>query len=196
MKSLYILIVFWISKMFGGEPKIASEVLQAKLTSSNSIYQYSVTDIDGKEVALSKYKGKVIVIVNVASKCGLTPQYESIQKFYETYKDKNLVVLGFPANNFMGQEPDNDQDIKSFCTNKYNVSFPMFSKISVKGNDKHILYKHLTTKELNGVADSDVKWNFQKYIINKEGMVITHFSPQTKVDSKAFLAYVDSIIAQ
>ncbi|MFM7016436.1 MAG: glutathione peroxidase, partial [Bacteroidota bacterium] len=138
-----------------------------------SVYDFTMKDIDGKPISLNEYKGKVIVFINVASKCGFTPQYESIEKFYENYKSKGVVVLGFPANNFFGQEPGTDEEIKSFCTSTYNVTFPMFSKISVKGEDMNPLYQFLTKKELNGSTDNNVKWNFHKIVVDKTGKVVT-----------------------
>ncbi|MEY4876484.1 MAG: putative glutathione peroxidase BsaA [Bacteroidota bacterium] len=159
-----------------------------------SVYEFAMKDIDGNAVSLSKYKGKVLVFVNVASKCGYTPQYESIEKFYELYKDKGVVVLGFPANNFFAQEPGTDEEIKSFCTSKYNVTFPMFSKISVKGDDMNPLYQFLTKKELNGVTDNSVKWNFHKIIVDKNGKVVTEFASKTKPTDESFLKTIDELL--
>lgn len=151
---------------------------------SGNIYQFKVDDIDGKPVSLSAYQGKVLLIVNVASKCGLTPQYEGLQTFYLDNQSKGFEILGFPANNFMGQEPKGNKDIKEFCSSKYKVTFPMFSKISVKGKDIHPLYKFLTSKEENGVEDAPVSWNFQKFLIGRDGKLIKAFAPGTKVDSE------------
>jgi glutathione peroxidase len=159
-----------------------------------SVYEFTMKDIDGNAVSLSKYKGKVLVFVNVASKCGYTPQYESIEKFYELYKDKGVVVLGFPANNFFAQEPGTDEEIKSFCTSKYNVTFPMFSKISVKGDDTNPLYQFLTKKELNGVTDNSVKWNFHKIIVDKNGKVVTEFASKIKPTDETFLKTIDELL--
>ena len=131
------------------------------IPASLSVHQFTMSDINGQDVNLSQYKGKVVLIVNVASKCGLTPQYRDLQKLYAEKKNQGLVILGFPANNFAGQEPGTDDEIESFCQKNYGVSFPMFSKISVKGDDIHPLYQFLTDKEKNGVMDSKVKWNFQ-----------------------------------
>lgn len=156
--------------------------LQAK-----SIYDFTVKDIDGKDLSLSSFKGKVVLIVNVASQCGNTPQYKELQALYEKYKEKGLVILGFPANNFMGQEPGTDKEIKQFCSTQYNVTFPMFSKISVKGSDMHPLYKYLTQKSENGVADSPVKWNFQKFLINRKGEWVTSIKPGTSVNEEEAL---------
>ncbi|MFM2224685.1 MAG: hypothetical protein RJA07_887 [Bacteroidota bacterium] len=162
--------------------------------SPKSVYDFTMKDIDGNPVSLSKYKGSVIVFINVASQCGYTPQYETIEKFYERYKTKGVVVLGFPANNFMGQEPGTDAEIKTFCTSKYNVTFPMFSKISVKGDDMNPLYQFLTKKELNGVTDNSVKWNFHKIIVDKTGKVVTEYGSKTKVTDDGFLKAIDALL--
>jgi glutathione peroxidase len=157
-----------------------------------TIYDFNMKNIDGKEIPLAAYKGKVVLIVNVASLCGNTPQYKDIEAMYEKYKDKGLVVLGFPANNFMGQEPGSDEKIKAFCTKEYSVTFPMFSKISVKGSDMHPLYKFLTEKSENGVIDAPVKWNFQKFLIGKDGKVITSFSPKTSVNDAEVVKAIET----
>ena len=146
-----------------------------------TIYDFKMKDIDGKEVSLAEYKGKVVLIVNVASHCGNTPQYKDIEAMYEKYKDKGLVVLGFPANNFMGQEPGSNEKIKQFCTMEYHVTFPMFAKISVKGSDMAPLYHYLTSKEENGVIDAPVKWNFQKFLIGRDGKVISSIGNHVSV---------------
>jgi len=164
------------------------------LTPSQSIHQFTMTSIEGKEVKLSDYKGKVLLIVNVASKCGLTPQYEDLEKLYYSKKDKGLVILGFPANNFLSQEPGTDAEIKEFCTKNYGVSFPMFSKISVKGKNQHELYQFLTQKNKNGVIDSEVSWNFQKYLLDKNGYLVTYFSPNTKVTEANVLSAIDNLM--
>lgn len=144
-----------------------------------TLYDFTVKSIDGTKYNLADLKGKKVLIVNTASKCGLTPQYEKLEELYKTYKDQNFVIVGFPANNFMNQEPGTDEEIKSFCTINYGVSFPMMSKISVKGDDIHPLYLWLTSKEQNGVMDSSVKWNFQKYLIDENGKLVKFFSPKT-----------------
>ncbi|HQV78115.1 MAG TPA: glutathione peroxidase [Chitinophagales bacterium] len=159
-----------------------------------SIYDFTMKDIDGNEVSLSKYKGKIMVIVNTASQCGLVGQLTEIEAFYKQYKDKGVVVLGFPANNFLGQEPLSNLDIKAFCTKNYGVTFPMFSKISVKGNDMHPLYKYLTSKDENGVCDAPVKWNYQKFIIDKNGKVVSAVNPRTTVNDAEFMQYIDDLI--
>ena len=151
--------------------KTAFAILFAALcftvSAQKTIYDFTVKDIDGKDVPLSQYKGKVLLIVNVASMCGNTPQYKDIETLYKKYKSKGLVVLGFPANNFMGQEPGSNKEIKDFCNKEYAVTFPMFSKISVKGGDIAPLYSYLTQKAQNGNIDAPVKWNFQKILIGK-----------------------------
>lgn len=165
-------------------------------TPTKSVHDFTVKDIDGKNVALSQYKGKVLLIVNVASLCGNTPQYKDIEALYEKYKDKGLVVLGFPANNFMGQEPGSDKEIKKFCTREYAVTFPMFSKISVKGDDIAPLYSYLTQKSENGNVDAKVTWNFQKFLVDKKGMVLTSFTPKTKVTEAEVVAAIEKALAE
>jgi glutathione peroxidase len=159
-----------------------------------TIYDFKMKNIDEKEVSLSDYKGKVVLIVNVASLCGNTPQYKDIEALYEKYKDKGLVVLGFPANNFMGQEPGSDEKIKAFCTKEYSVTFPMFSKISVKGSDIHPLYKYLTEKTENGAIDAPVKWNFQKFLIGKDGKVLSSFAPKTSVNDPDVVKAIEAAL--
>jgi len=147
---------------------------------------FTVKDIDGKDVELSKtYKGKVVLVVNVASKCGLTPQYEELQKLYETYKERGLVVLGFPANEFGAQEPGTNAEIKEFCSSKYKVTFPMFAKIVVKGDGIHPMYKYLTDKETDPGFAGEIKWNFTKFLIGKDGAVIDRYAPNTKPEDLA-----------
>lgn len=166
------------------------------LSADQTIYQFSLPDINGDEVSLTEFKGKVILMVNVASKCGLTPQYEDLQKLYDQKKDGGLVILGFPANNFMSQEPGTEEEIKSFCQKNYGVTFPMFSKISVKGDDMHPLYQFLTQKELNGVMDSSVKWNFQKYLLNKNGQLVEMIPPSKSVLNEDVVNMIDNLLAQ
>ena len=161
-----------------------------------SVHQFTMETIDGEEQSLEAYKGKVLVMVNVASKCGYTPQYEQLQAFYEKYKDKGVVVMGFPANNFMNQEPGTDEEIKQFCTENYDVSFPMFSKISVKGSDQHPLYGYLTSEKKNGVLDTKVSWNFNKFLVNQDGQVIKHYNSPVEVTSKAFHEDLEALLEQ
>lgn len=159
-----------------------------------TIHDFTVKDILGNDVSLSKYEGNVVLIVNVASKCGLTPQYEDLQKIYDDYSEKGLVVLGFPANNFMGQEPGSDQQINQFCTSKFGVTFPMFSKISVKGKNIHPLYQFLTSKKENGSINAPIKWNFQKFLIDKKGRVVTSFAPTKRITEKDVYTQIEKLL--
>lgn len=153
--------------------------------SAQSIYNFTVNDIDGKPVSLSQYKGKVVMIVNVASKCGLTKQYEGLEALYKKYKNKGFVVLGFPCNQFMGQEPGTEAEIMEFCTVNYGVTFPMFSKIEVNGDGAHPLYKFLR-KTLPGTGSkSDIEWNFAKFLIGRDGKPVERFNPRTKPEDTA-----------
>ncbi|NOY51065.1 MAG: glutathione peroxidase [Chlorobi bacterium] len=171
---------------------IASILLSAYIADSqNSIYGFAVKDIDGNEYALKQLEGKKVMIVNVASKCGFTPQYEALEKLYETYKDDNFVIIAFPANNFKEQEPGTDEEIKQFCTLNYGVSFPIMSKISVKGDDIHPLYKWLTDKDLNGTSNSKVKWNFQKYLIGTNGKIEYVINPWVEPGNKKIIKWIE-----
>ncbi|MCU0240051.1 MAG: glutathione peroxidase [Pyrinomonadaceae bacterium] len=178
-----------------------------------SIYDIPVKTIDGKDTNLGEYKGKTLLVVNVASKCGLTPQYEGLQKLYSEYKDKGLEVLGFPANNYLGQEPGTDEEIKDFCSTNYSVTFPMFAKLSTKGDDQHELYKYLTdTKPETDVNDggleeklkgfgsvrstpSEVLWNFEKFLVSKDGEITARFAPDVKPDDERLLAKLNAEIS-
>jgi glutathione peroxidase len=152
---------------------------------AKSLYDFTVKSIDGKPVALSTYKGKKIVILNTASKCGFTPQYADWEKFYKAHGDK-IVVLGFPANNFMSQEPGSDEEVASFCQKNYGVTFPMFSKVDVVGQSQSPLYKWLTTKSLNGWNDKAPTWNFCKYVVDEQGRLTNFFASDVKPDNEAF----------
>ena len=147
-------------------------------TKTETIYQFKVNDLYGKEFDFSSLKGKKILVVNTASECGLTPQYKDLEAIYEKYKDKNFVIVGFPANNFGAQEPGSNDQIAKFCKMNYGVTFPMMSKISVKGNDQHEVYQFLTQKNRNGLQDSQVEWNFQKYLLNENGELVKVLSPR------------------
>ncbi|OFX24328.1 MAG: glutathione peroxidase [Bacteroidetes bacterium GWA2_31_9b] len=142
------------------------------MAQTKTFYDFKVIDIDGTDFDLATFKGKKVLVVNTASKCGFTPQYTDLQKLYEKYGSDKFVIIGFPANNFMSQEPGSNNEIKEFCSTKYNVTFPMMAKISVKGDDIHPLYSWLTSKDENGVMDSNVKWNFQKYMIDENGKLV------------------------
>lgn len=149
-----------------------------KAVSVETIYQFKVKDLYGNEFDFASLKGKKILIVNTASECGLTPQYKDLESIYEKFKDKNFVIVGFPANNFGKQEPGSNEQIASFCKKNYGVTFPMMSKISVKGKDMHEIYQFLTQKTKNGLQDSEVEWNFQKYLINEQGELVKVLSPR------------------
>lgn len=158
---------------------------------NTSIYQFTVEDISGDDFSLSDLKGKKVMIVNTASKCGLTPQYEQLEILYNTYKDQNFVVVGFPANNFGNQEPGSNEEIAEFCQANYGVSFPMMSKISVKGDDMHPLYQFLTQKKKNGFEDSEVAWNFQKYLIDSNGHLAKVISPRTLPTDESVVNWIE-----
>ena len=161
---------------------------------ATSFYDFKVKDIDGNDVKLKKYKGSVLLVVNTASKCGYTPQYEGLQATFDKYKDQGLVVLGFPANNFGGQEPGTAAEIKEFCESKYKVTFPMFAKISVKGDDQDPLYTYLTSKETNPEFSGDITWNFNKFLIDRKGKIVARFTsketPTSDVVSQAIEKYL------
>lgn len=161
-----------------------------------SVYEFKMKDIDGNDVKLDKYKGDVVMIVNTASKCGYTPQYEGLEKIYEKYKGKGFVILGFPANNFMGQEPGTDKEIKDFCTLKYQVSFPMFSKISVKGTDQHPLYTFLTNKDSDPEFAGDISWNFNKFLIDRSGKIVARFSSKDTPESDGVTSAIEKYLAE
>jgi glutathione peroxidase len=165
-------------------------ILISFISTSQTIYDFKVTDIDGNEFNLASLKGKKVMIVNTASKCGFTPQYEELEKLYQMYKDSNFVIVGFPSNDFMSQEPGSNEEIKAFCMKNYGVSFPMMSKIDVKGKAMHPLYVFLTEKSKNGVSDNSVKWNFQKYLINEEGQLVKVISPSTKPLSEEIVSWI------
>lgn len=170
---LLVMMLFLISNVVMSQNN-ASKIVKESTVKQNkvsSIYQFVVFDINEKPFDFSKLKGKKLMIVNTASKCGYTPQYDELQKLYEKYVTKGFVIIGFPANNFRNQEPGTNAEIAEFCKLNYGVTFPMMEKISVKGDDMHPIYQYLTQKSKNGVEDSEVGWNFQKYLINKDGML-------------------------
>lgn len=155
-----------------------------------------VKNIDGADVDLSQYRGKVVLIVNVASKCGLTPQYADLEKLYETYGEKGLTILGFPANNFREQEPGTNAEIKEFCSLTYGVKFPMFSKISVAGDDIDPLYQDLISKEKNGEFGGEIGWNFTKFLVGRDGHVAARFEPRVKPSDPAVTAAIEAELAR
>jgi len=168
-------------------------VMQTLAASANSLYDISLKDIDGKDTSLKAYKGKVILIVNVASKCGLTPQYQALEALQEKYKDKGFSVLGFPCNQFGGQEPGTNEEIKQFCSSKYNVSFPLFDKIDVNGPKRHPLYVALAGQE--SPYPGDIKWNFNKFLVGRDGKIIKRFEPRTKPDAPEVIEAIEAALA-
>ncbi len=182
----FISAMLFSNLLWGKETKLSADSLK-----DMNIYDFTMTMLDGSEKKLADYKGQILVIVNTASKCGLTPQYESLENFYQAYKDQGVVVLGFPANNFLKQEPGTDEEISAFCEKNYGVSFPMFSKISVKGKNQHPLYQYLTS-----TTNSNVKWNFQKYIVNRNGEVVGVIPPRQTIDDPASLQLIEGILKE
>ncbi len=170
------------------QTKTENKVTQPAM--KQSIYTFKVEDLEGNEFDFASLKGKKIMVVNTASKCGLTPQYKDLQALYEAYKDKGFVIVGFPANDFMAQEPGTNAEIGAFCQKNYGVTFPMMSKISVKGKAMHPLYQFLTQKAQNGLQDSEVEWNFQKYLLNEKGELEKVISPRTKPNDKEILDWL------
>jgi len=158
--------------------------------SQKSFYDFKVKDIEGGDFNLSSLKGKKVLVVNTASKCGLTPQYKQLQALFETYGGDKFTIIGFPANNFMKQEPGTDSEIAEFCEKNYGVTFQMMSKISVKGDDIHPLYQWLTQKSQNGVLDSEIKWNFQKYLIDENGKLVDMVEPKVKPDDEKIVSWI------
>jgi glutathione peroxidase len=167
----------------------------AALFGASSVYDFSLPSIDGSDAPLSQYKGKVLLLVNVASKCGYTPQYAGLESLYEKYKDQGLVVIGFPANNFGAQEPGTNEEIKSFCTRTYHVSFPMYAKVSVKGDDKTPLY-HYLTEEANPSTKGEIGWNFTKFLVDRNGKVVGRFESKIKPDDAGLTGAVEKALNQ
>ena len=168
-------------------------VLQTVVAFGGSIHDIAVKDIDGKDTKLDAYKGKVVLIVNVASKCGLTPQYKSLEALYQKYKDKGLVVLGFPCNQFGSQEPGTNEEIKEFCSSKYSVTFPLFDKIDVNGEKRHPLYVALAGKE--SPFPGDIKWNFGKFLIGQDGKILKRFESRTAPDAAEVTEAIEAALA-
>ena len=160
---------------------------------ANSIYDIPLNDIQGKETTLKPYKGKVLLIVNVASKCGFTPQYSALESLYEKYKDRGLIVLGFPCNQFLNQEPGTSAEIQQFCTSKYQVTFPIFEKIEVNGGKRHPLYEWLAGKD--SPQSGLIKWNFTKFLVSREGKILDRFEPMTKPDSEKVVQAIETALS-
>lgn len=192
MKFIYLIAVAVLLNFGCAGNNVAQTAKMPTNAESKTIYDFSMNNIEGKKVDLSQYKNKVALIVNTASKCGNTPQYEGLQKIYDKYKDQGFVILGFPANNFSGQEPGTNEEIKDFCTLKYKVSFPMFSKISVKGEDQDNFYNYLTNEKAN--FPGDITWNFEKFLTNEKGEVIARFSPKTKPEDPQVIEAIEKAL--
>jgi glutathione peroxidase-family protein len=188
MKSLLLVLSIVVSVW-----SLTSAQNKETVVESSKLSSIPFNTITGEATSLAAYSGKVVLIVNVASKCGFTPQYEGLEKLYLQYKDSGLVILGFPANNFLSQEPGSDQEILTFCTTKYNVTFPMMSKISVKGKDQHPLYTYLT-KESS--CKGAISWNFNKFLLDRQGNVIARFDSKTKPDDPELVAKIKELLAK
>jgi glutathione peroxidase len=160
-----------------------------------NVFDYMLNTIDGQPAPLSAYKGKVIMLVNVASRCGFTPQYTALEAIYERYKARGFVIIGIPANNFGSQEPGTNQEIKTFCQSKYSVTFPMMSKVSVKGDDKTPLYQYLTDKSANPKTGGDIQWNFTKFLVGPDGKIIARFEPKVTPDSPEVTGAIEQALA-
>ncbi|MDR0420513.1 MAG: glutathione peroxidase [Prevotellaceae bacterium] len=178
MKKIFLLLLAFLSLSANAQNK--------------TFHDFSVKTIDGNDLSLSKFKGKKIMVVNVASKCGLTPQYKQLQALFEKYEDNNFVIIGFPANNFGAQEPGTNSEIKEFCTANYGVTFPMMEKISVKGEDIAPVYKWITQKSENGKEDVEVTWNFQKFLIDENGNWVKSFAPRTSPDDEEIIKWIEN----
>jgi glutathione peroxidase len=164
-------------------------LVSSSLFAASSIHEFDLNSIEGKPAPLSAYKGKIVLVVNVASRCGYTPQYKGLEALYEKYKDQGFVIAGFPANNFGSQEPGTNEEIKTFCSSKYNVTFPMYSKISVAGTDKAPLYEYLTS-----TGGGEVKWNFTKFLVGRDGKVIARFESKVDPESPEIVTSVEKAL--
>jgi glutathione peroxidase len=167
----------------------------ASIFAASTIYNFTLPSIDGKDMPLAEFKGKVMLVVNVASRCGYTPQYSALEALYRKYKDRGFVILGFPANNFAGQEPGTNEEIKTFCSTKYNVTFPLYGKVSVVGTDQTPLY-HYLSKETDQSVSGDIKWNFTKFLVARDGKVVQRFEPAVKPDSPEVVSAIEKLLSQ
>ena len=190
--TVTLLFVFVITLQSQEIVQAAEPIENSPIMKEQNIYQFKVTDLNGKEFDFASLKGKKIIIVNTASRCGFTPQYKELQEVYEKFKTKNLVIIGFPANNFGDQEPGTDKEIQSFCTLNYGVTFPMMSKVSVSGKDMCEIYQFLTKKSLNNFQDSIVKWNFQKYLINEKGNLEKVLGSAVKPNDASIIDWINA----
>lgn len=167
----------------------------ALMAGDKTIYDFTLNSIDGQPAPLAAYKGHVVMLVNVASRCGFTPQYTALESIYEKYKDRGFVVVGIPANNFGSQEPGTNQEIKTFCSSKYNVTFPMMAKVSVKGGDKTPLYQYLTDKTTSPTTGGEIQWNFTKFVVGSDGQIVARFEPKVTPDSPEVTSAIEKALA-
>jgi len=180
MKKLFLSLLIFAGVAMAGE---------------RSIYDFTMNSIDGKPTALSSFKGKVVLLVNVASRCGYTPQYTALENVYEKYKGRNFVIVGIPANNFGGQEPGTNEEIRTFCSTKYNVTFPMMAKVSVKGGDITPLYRYLTDKSANPATGGEIQWNFTKFLVGADGKIVARFEPKITPDSAEITTAIEKALS-
>ena len=191
--AVVLTMAFQIRRVLGAD--VIHEPSAKPTTAPASPLDFKVKDIDGKDVNLADYKGKVVLIVNVASKCGFTPQYKGLEALYKKYQDQGFVIIGFPANNFHSQEPGSDAEIKAFCTGKYDVTFPMMSKISVKAPDQAPIYKFLTEKETAGDFAGDISWNFNKFLIDRNGVIMARYTSKTTPEDPTVTSAIEKALA-
>lgn len=192
MKNIAILVcsaLFMIASQIQAQ---TSHKPKTEVMAKGNIYQFKVEDLSGDTFDFASLKGKKVMIANTASKCGLTPQYKDLEAIYKEYKDKGFVIVGFPANNFASQEPGTNKEIETFCQQNYGVTFPMMNKVSVKGDDMCEIYKFLTQKSKNGLQDSEVEWNFQKYLINEKGELVKVIKPKTLPTDPEIIKWIKS----
>jgi glutathione peroxidase len=175
---------------------LAYGMTAAAAEQARSVLDFTMQSIDGQETPLRQFQGKLLLLVNTASKCGFTPQFKALEEVFKRYKDQGLVVLGFPANNFLWQEPGTNQEIKQFCLINYGVSFPMFAKISVAGKDIHPLYKFLVDKETNPQFAGKISWNFTKFLVDRKGEVVARFAPKTVPDDPQVIAAIEKALQE
>lgn len=183
--------ILFISCQNQAQTKKEVATTNSEVMAKGDIYSFKVKDIEGKEFDFETLRGKKVMIVNTASKCGLTPQYKELQALYEEFKDSNFVIIGFPANDFMSQEPGSEKEIAAFCERNYGVTFPMMSKVSVKGDEMEPIYQFLTQQSQNGFKDSEVEWNFQKYLINNSGQLEKIVSPRVSPTDPEILEWIN-----
>ena len=174
---------------------VLSLLVSATAFAASSLYDFTMPALNGSPTPLAGFKGKVVLVVNVASQCGYTPQYTALEAIYEKYKAQGFVIVGFPANNFGAQEPGTNAEIKTFCSSKYNVTFPMMSKVSVKGDDTTPLYQYLTDKSANPSTGGDIQWNFTKFLIGRDGQIVARFEPKVTPDSPEVTAAIEKALA-